>query len=399
MNEISDFLIKEFNKLFKNDNDDFLLFFAPGRINFIGEHTDNTGGLVFPAGIDCGTYILAKKNNSHLINISSLNFGNNVEIIDTQKKQFKSGLWTDYFKGVLKELQIENNDLFQGFDAVVFGNIPNGAGLSSSASIEMASVVTVLGMNNKKIPAPGSTEMVLYTLLSQRCENNFVGVNCGIMDQFSIGNAKKDCAIKLNCKDLSFEYSHINLGEYSILVANTNKKRRLEESQYNRRRFECETGFKKLKELGIEKDVLGEVTIEEWNILKSQFDNNPVIKKRLNHVITENNRVTEVLKALNKNDIKTFSELINCSGESLKNDFEVTGIHLDALVDAARTTEGVIGSRMMGAGFGGCTLNIIETKYLNKIKTEISNKYFIKTNIKPEFYNFKIGDGTRLIQF
>jgi galactokinase len=349
MENIIDLLLKKFKIIFKDKTGEFSLFFAPGRINLIGEHTDYTGGLVFPAGIDCGTYILAQKNNSKMVNIASLNFEGKVDVINPEEEQIKSKGWIDYVKGVLEELKLLYKDIDQGFDALIYGNIPNGAGLSSSASIEMASAVMFLGMNDRRIPQPGTPQMVDLSLLAQRCENNFVGVNCGIMDQFAIGNAKKDCAIKLDCSDMSFEYSPLSLGDYSILVCNTNKLRRLEESQYNVRRAECEKGFALLKKHGIKKKVLGKVSLLEWNKLKPKFNREPVVKKRLNHVITENNRVKDAVKALNRNNMKKFAELLNQSGDSLKNDFEVTGSHLDALVEAARTTEGVLGSRMTGA--------------------------------------------------
>jgi galactokinase len=399
MENIIDLLLKKFKNIYSDKTGEFSLFFAPGRINLIGEHTDYTGGLVFPAGIDCGTYILAQTNTSKMINIASLNFEAKVETIDPEDFFVKSKSWTDYVKGVLNELKTHyKDDIYQGFDALVYGNIPNGAGLSSSASLEMASLVMFLGMNERRIPHPGSVQMVNLALLAQKCENSFIGVNCGIMDQFASGNAMADNAIKLDCSDLSFEYCPINLGEYSILVSNTNKQRRLEESQYNVRRAECEKGFEMLKKLGVKKKVLGKVSMLEWTRLKSKFNRQPVIKKRLEHVISENNRVKDAIKSLTKNNIKKFAQLLNQSGDSLRDDFEVTGMHLDALVDAARSTEGVIASRMTGAGFGGCTISLAKTDMIVNIKKEIEKKYFDKTRIKPDFYTFKIGDGARKLE-
>jgi galactokinase len=397
MQNIKDYMTKEFNNIFRENKENYSLFFAPGRINLIGEHTDYTGGLVFPAGIDCGTYIVAAKNNSGMINVISLNFDKNIQKINPKEEQKKVNLWVDYFKGTLNELKNEYNDINQGFDAVIYGNIPNGAGLSSSASLEMVSFITILDLNNKNKPEIGSKEMTKYALLGQKVENNFIGSNTGIMDQFAIGNAKENCAIKLDCYDMSFEYCPLNLGNYSILVSNTNKLRKLEESQYNQRRSECETGFEMLKKYGLKKEALGRISIEEWKSLINNFDNHEIIKKRLNHVITENYRVKDAVSYLKQNDIKNFAKLINASGVSLKNDFEVTGLHLDSLVDAAITTNGVLASRMMGGGFGGCTLSIVETKKIESVKIDIEKKYFDKTNLKPSFYIFKISSGTRKI--
>ena len=395
MLDIKTYLLEEFQKTFKTNQNQIFFYFAPGRINLIGEHTDYTGGLVCPAGIECGTYIIAQKNDSTKINIGSLNFDGKIESFDTKEELRKEQKWTDYIKGILFELNKKFGKLETGFNALIYGNIPNGAGLSSSASIEMASQIVFFDMNNFDIPKPGSREMVEATLLAQRCENNFVGVNCGIMDQFAIGNAKKDYGIKLDCFNLEFSYCKIELNDYCILVSNTNKKRKLEDSQYNTRRKECEDGFKILQKEGIQKEVLGRVTIDEWNNLKHRFNDIPIIQKRLNHTITENLRVKEAFLSLEKNDIKRFACLLNESGDSLKNDFEVTGLHLDSLVESARTTDGVIASRMMGGGFGGCTISIAKKEHIQLITKEIEVKYFAKTQIKPDFYVFTLSDGAK----
>ena len=392
------FLIDKFNEIYSSKENNFSLFFAPGRINLIGEHTDYTGGLIFAAGINKGTYILARKNKSSVIKVASLNFNGIIESIDLNNELQKENKWTDYIKGILHELRLAGGEFRQGFDCVIFGNIPDSAGLSSSASLEMVCIMTFLGMNNKFIPTHGRKEMIDYTLLAQRCENNFVGVNCGIMDQFVVGNAKKNSAIRLDCFDLSFDYCKIDLGDYRLLIANTNKKRRLVESQYNKRREECEFGFRLLKNMGLNHRVLGKVPLKNWMALKNNLSNNPIIKKRLEHVITENNRVCLSFDFIKKNDIINFAKLINKSGDSLRYNYEVTGLHLDALVDAARTTTGVIASRMIGAGFGGCTINIVRADLINRIKKEIELKYLRKTKNKPDFYVFELGEGERQLE-
>ena len=395
--DITNFLIEKYNTLFTN-NRDFLLVFAPGRINLIGEHTDYTGGVVLPAAIDCGTYLLLKPNDTNFINISSLNFEEKKYTIDISKSIIKSNLWTDYLLGILSELNKAGILIQKGFDGVIFGNIPNGSGLSSSASLEMALILGITAVNNVEIPKPGSQKMIDYTLIAQKAENNFVGVNCGIMDQFVIGNAKKNKAIKLDCSNLNFEYCNVTLDDYTILVLNTNKQRKLEESKYNERREECEKGYELLKKFGIEKNFLGKVTVSELN---KYIDNiksiSPILVKRLYHIVTENNRVMEAFISLKEKNLPKFASLINQSGDSLRNYYEVTGHHLDAIVDAAKSTVGVIASRMTGAGFGGCAISIVEKSKIKSVKKSISEKYYNSTGITPEFYNFKISDGAKIL--
>ena len=388
-----DFLVKEFYKIFGYDPNNHRLFFAPGRVNLIGEHTDYTGGLVFPVSIDCGTYILATPNDTDVINISSLNFSGEIVSIATNTKQVKHNN-SDYFRGCLKELQ-NLHTIGVGFDALVYGNIPDSSGLSSSASFELVSLITILGMNGINIPKNGSDGMVKLAVLAKNCENNFVGVNCGIMDQFIIANGKKDSALLLDCFDLTFSYVELYLNKYTILVANTNKKRGLLDSKYNERRRECEEGFDILKKNGVGKEALGRVTLKEWDNLKELLNDKPTIQKRLNHVVTENDRVKRAKEYLTSNNVPNFAKLLNESGDSLKNDFEVTGEHLDAMVEAARESRGVVASRMTGAGFGGCTVNIVESHKLKTIIDNISQRYFDKTQIKGDFYTFGIGDGAK----
>lgn len=398
LNDIIINLKKSHKKLFPNNRNFASLYFAPGRINLIGEHTDYTGGLVFPAGIDRGTYILAKSNNTHNINLISLNFSEQIETIYLDKPLLKQNKWTDYILGVLFELN-KTDSYHNGFDAIIFGNIPNGAGLSSSASLEMVAIMAILDINGKDLPLLGSNKMIDMVKLAVHCENDFVGVKCGIMDQFAVANAKKNKGIELDCNTLEFSYVDVHLNDYMLLVINTNKKRRLEESKYNKRRQECEKGFRILKSIGVNKEVLGQVTIEEWEDFKNNpvFKNNKIIAKRLNHVIKENYRVKKAQKALKNNDIKEFARLLNQSGDSLRNDYEVTGFHLDSLVEIARSCDGVIASRMTGAGFGGCTINIIKKDMLENVKNEIKAIYYKKTHLKPDFYEFTIGDGARKI--
>lgn len=390
-------LFEEYSKIFSN-NEKARLFFAPGRINIIGEHTDYTGGYCMPAGVSSGTYVLVKPNLSRELNVYSLNIPDKVLKVDIFSNQKKENNWADYLKGVLIELKADGYKIDKGFDGVVYGNIPNGSGLSSSASLEMSLILAILGVNCHHIPKNGSKEMIKLTLCAQRAENNFVGVKCGILDQFAIGNAKENRVIKMKCDTLDFEYSPIDLKDKTILIMNTNKKRRLEESKYNERRAECERGFEALKKLGISKKILGDVTIDEWNELKYKVKSaDEVIYKRLNHVVGENDRVLKAFESLINDDLNLLAGLINESGDSLKTDFEVTGVHLDAIIEAARSTLGVIAARMTGAGFGGCAIALALKNDLDRIKSDISEKYIKMTGITPEFYNYDISDGAREI--
>ncbi|HOF01125.1 MAG TPA: galactokinase [Spirochaetota bacterium] len=396
--DIRKFLFEEYSKIFVN-SEKFRLFFAPGRINVVGEHTDYTGGYCMPAGISAGTFVLVKPNSSAEFNAFSINFPDKILKVDISSNQIKENNWGDYLKGVLVELAADGYKIDRGFDGVVYGNIPNGSGLSSSASLEMSLILAILGINGYNIPENGSKEMIKLTLCAQRAENNFVGVKCGILDQFAIGNAKENRVIKMKCDTLDFKYSPINLKDKTIIIMNTNKKRRLEESKYNERRSECERGFEILKNYGIKKTALGDVTIGEWNELKSKVKSaDEIIYRRLNHVVGENDRVLKAFESLQNDDLSLLARLINESGDSLKTDFEVTGDYLDAIVEAARSTSGVIAARMTGAGFGGCAIAIAQKDDLDKIKLEISQKYQKSTGIAPEFYNYDISDGAREIE-
>ncbi len=385
-------IIKLFNEIF-NYTSEGNLYFSPGRVNLIGEHTDYTGGLVLPFGIDQGTYIYAVKNNSSKINIYSDNFKDGIISIETESLMIKKSHWTDYFKAVLYVLSNDSYTLSSGFDAVIAGNIPDSAGLSSSASFEMVSMICLLDQNGYTIPQPGSEKMVELSLKGQQAENQFIGLQCGIMDQFACANAKKGQAIELNCDTLSFQYAPLETGEYEILVINTNKKRRLEESKYNERRLECEKGFELLKKLGITEKKLGNVCLDKYNSVKDGI-HDELLKKRLDHVIQENERVKKAVENLKNNDIIGLAKQINVSGDSLREKYEVTGFHLDLLVDIARSTEGVIASRMTGAGFGGCTVNIVQSGKLEQLCNTISIRYTNDSGIKPDFYSFKAGNGS-----
>jgi galactokinase len=379
---------EKFYEKYGNRNDKPVLFFSPGRVNLIGEHTDYNGGFVFPCALNYGTYLLIRKAKGNALKFSTINFNDDSEaelkglFLNTGKK------WINYPLGVINEF-IKKGVKLSGLEFLYYGDVPNGAGLSSSASIEM---VTSVALNEFFNAALSTLDLVK---MSQKAENEFVGMNCGIMDQFAVGFGKKDHAIFLNCDTLFFENVPLILTDCSLIITNTNKRRGLTDSKYNERRSECD---KAVELLQLYKPIrnLSELNSGEINILE-KYIKDPVIRKRAKHVISENGRVIEAVSALKNNNIKRFGELMNQSHDSLKDDYEVTGIELDTLVYEGRKLPGVIGSRMTGAGFGGCTISIVRKADSAKFMTALSTTYQKKTGLVPDFYQPEIGDGARRI--
>ncbi|MCP3028045.1 galactokinase [Halobacillus sp. A5] len=366
-------------------------FFAPGRVNLIGEHTDYNGGHVFPCALSVGTYALARKREDQKIRLYSLNFPEtNVIEVDKQKLSYDDKQkWSNYPLGVTEIFKKAGHDIDSGFEIVFYGNIPNGAGLSSSASIEVLTAVIL-----KKLFSI-SIDMMDIIKLSQRAENEFVGVNCGIMDQFSIAAGKKDHAILLNCDTLEYLQIPLKMDGLRLVIANTNKKRGLTDSKYNERRSECEEALKILKEeLNIE--ALCDLTNDQYEEHKHLIKN-PVIKKRAKHAVYENNRTIAAVELLNQGDMESFGLLMNESHRSLRDDYEVTGKELDALVEAA-WRERAVGSRMTGAGFGGCTVSIVEEGQVDSFIKKVGNHYTSKTGLEAEFYSVEAGDGAKILK-
>jgi galactokinase len=363
-------------------------FFAPGRVNLIGEHTDYNGGHVFPCALNIGTYSIVREREDQKVRFYSVNFPDQgiIEVDLANIVYKKEDDWANYPKGVIAAIMQAGHQVPNGFDVAFYGNIPNGAGLSSSASIELATAVM---LNELFQLGLYQVELVKF---AQKAENEFVGVNCGIMDQFAIGFGKEDHAILLDCKTLDYAYSPIQLEGISLVIANTNKKRGLADSKYNERRSECERALEALKK---EHDIeyLCDLTVAQFEQAEHLIENE-VDRKRARHVISENERTIQASEALSNGDIKTFGELMNASHHSLKDDYEVTGLELDALVEAA-WEEGAIGSRMTGAGFGGCTVTLMETARLDEFMKNVSAKYEERTGLVPDFYPVAIGDGAR----
>jgi galactokinase len=362
------------------------LFFSPGRVNLIGEHTDYNGGFVFPCALNYGTYLAVRKTKNNTLKFSTLNFNEDAvtEINGLFTKKGKA--WINYPLGVINEF-LKKNIKVSGMELLYFGDVPNGAGLSSSASIEM---VTAVAINDLFRAGIDTLEMVK---MSQRAENQFVGMNCGIMDQFAVGFGKKDNAIFLNCDNLSYENVPFVLNGYSLIITNTNKRRGLTDSKYNERRSECEKAVELLQKYKPIRN-LSELNANEIPVLE-KYISDPVVRKRAKHVISENGRVLEAVEVLKKNDITRFGELMNQSHDSLKDDYEVTGNELDALVYEGRKLEGVVGTRMTGAGFGGCTVSIVKKENTQEFITRLGEAYTKKTGLVPDFYLPEVGDGAK----
>ncbi len=383
-------ILEIFSKTF-NYEEGVRTFFSPGRVNLIGEHTDYNGGNVFPCAISFGTYGAISLRDDKVVRMYSGNFVDKGVIsfnIDNLRNE-KEHDWANYPKGVIEILRQNGYNVQQGFDMVVFGNIPNGAGLSSSASLELLMAVMINEIFKFNIDR---VELVKFCQMS---ENDFIGVNCGIMDQFSIGMGQKNRAILLDCNTLIYKYSTVDLKDEVIVIANTNKRRGLADSKYNERRRECEKALRELQgELKI--NSLGELTEEEFEKNKHLIKDEIRIK-RAKHAVYENQRTLKAVNALEENDIVTFGKLMNESHSSLRDDYEVTGKDLDTLVELALNHEGTIGSRMTGAGFGGCTVSIIKKDKVEDFINVVGQKYKEIIGYDADFYVANVGEGTREI--
>lgn len=368
-------------------------YFSPGRVNLIGEHTDYNGGHVFPCAISLGTYALVADRQDSKTQIYSMNMADKgvIEFPMSGLSYDKAKDWANYPMGVVKVFEDAGFKAGHGFDILIFGTLPNGSGLSSSASIE---VLTALILNDA---FDFGLDMVEMVKLSQKAENTFVGVNCGIMDQFAVGMGKKDCAILLDCNTLSYRYSKIALDGASIVITNTNKPHSLASSAYNVRRAQCEHALNELKEVKPELNALGELSNEEFNQLAGAISE-PLERQRARHAVLENNRTLEAVEALEANDVAKFGKLMNESHYSLRDDYDVTGKELDTLAELAWQVDGVIGSRMTGAGFGGCTVSLVKDEAIEAFKEKVGKVYTEKIGYAPSFYVANIADGTHRVK-
>jgi galactokinase len=377
-----------FTSLYGAGDQDIRLYFSPGRVNLIGEHTDYNGGYVFPCALSFGTYLAVRKNNQRLVRFATTNFDHRGEVKLDEPFEKEGNSWINYPVGVLNEFRKLAREV-EGVDLLYSGDIPNGAGLSSSASIEM---VTAYAMND--LFGFGFDRMDLVKL-SQRAENQFVGVNCGIMDQFASGMGAEDHALFLNCDTLDYKRVPLKLDGMKIVIANTNKRRGLADSKYNERRAQCEAAVEALR---TQKNIryLSDLDLDEFHAL-SHLITDETQRRRAHHVISENARTLRAIDALNQGDIATFGTLMNQSHDSLRDDYEVTGTELDTLVEEARKAEGTIGSRMTGAGFGGCTVSIVKEDAVEQFIREVGAAYLERTGLTADFYVAEIGDGSKRI--
>lgn len=364
-------------------------YFSPGRVNLIGEHTDYNGGHVFPCAISLGTYALAAPRTDGISRLYSMNVPEQGVVQFPMHGAVKSDAygWANYPIGVVRVMEDAGHRAAHGFDIVLYGTLPNGAGLSSSASIEVLMAVILNDELNLGI------DMVELVKFSQKAENEFVGMNCGIMDQFAVGMGKKDCAILLDCNTLSYRYSKLALDGCSIVITNTNKTHSLVTSAYNERRTQCESALKALQKVKPIK-ALGELTNAEFDAIASAIPD-PVERRRARHAVYENNRTLEAVKALEANDVKRFGELMNASHVSLRDDYEVTGPELDTLAELAWQQDGVLGSRMTGGGFAGCTVSIVRDTAIPAFEKNVGDAYTAKIGYAPSFYVANIADGAR----
>jgi galactokinase len=363
------------------------VYFAPGRVNMIGEHTDYNGGHVFPCALTIGTYAAARKNNLKMIRVYSENFDQlgiietNLDTIEYNKVQD----FANYPFGVVKTLLDAGYQINEGMDICYYGNIPNSSGLSSSASIEVLTAFVARELFGFSI------DFVTMSLLTQKAENQFIGVNCGIMDQFAIAMGKENHAIFLDTSNLEYQYAPIVLENAKIVIACSNKKRGLGDSKYNERRSQCEAALAKLQTVK-KISSLGDLTIEEFEELKGVIEDE-VLTRRAKHAVYENQRTIQAVKALEEKDLKLFGKLMVASHDSLRDDYEVTGIELDTLVEEALKQTGVIGSRMTGAGFGGCTVSIVTNEYIDSFINKVGAVYQEKIGYAADFYIVDVGCG------
>ena len=385
-------LKKKFTESY-GDGGDIREYFSPGRVNLIGEHTDYNGGHVFPCALTLGTYGIMRRRDDNTLNFSSANvrLGEviSVDMNDISYKQEYN--WANYPLGIVWAMQEKGIELDGGFDMMIWGNIPNGSGLSSSASIEV-----LMGKMIQDAYELKELGMLDLALIGQYSENNFNGCNCGIMDQFAVAMGKKDNAMFLDTSDLSYQYAPIDLQDEKIVIVNSKVKHSLVDSAYNERREQCALALKELKsKLDIE--TLGDLDIDTFEDSKSLISSD-IVRKRAKHAVYENQRTIEAVDALKKNDVARFGELMNESHISLRDDYEVSCDEIDTLVELAWETDGVVGSRMTGGGFGGCTVSIVKNYAVDKLKAHIEEEYLVKTGLKAEIYIVDIGDGARRIK-
>ncbi len=382
-------LKSSFEEIYKQQAES--IFFAPGRVNLIGEHTDYNGGYVFPCALSFGTYLLISKNNSGKINFNSLNQADSLSLEPAELCERLENSWVNYPLGVIAQFIKRGFKIESGFDLLFWGNVPDGAGLSSSAALE---VVTAFAFN--EFLGCGFDRATLAQI-GQKAEHEFALVNCGIMDQFASANGEKDHAIFLDCNTLEYELVPVKLDGIKVLISNTHSPHKLDSGAYNQRVAECKKAVELISEVRPIK-YLAELTPEEFAKVENTLIDNPVVHKRARHVVTEVKRTTDAVVALKEGKLDLFGQMMNASHCSLRDDYEVTGLELDTMASEAWKIPGVLGSRMTGGGFGGCTVSLVKEEAIEEFINKVGSAYKIKTGITPDFYVAEIGNGACRIE-
>ena len=380
-------LLEKFGEIFGEEGGEARVYFAPGRVNLIGEHTDYNGGHVFPCALTIGTYGVARKRKDRALHMYSLNF-ESLGVIESSLEELEPSReagWTNYPKGVIWAFLQKGMEVTNGMDLLLFGNIPNGSGLSSSASVEVLTGFILRDMYGFRASNQD------LALIGQYAENCYNGVNCGIMDQFAIAMGKAGSAIFLDTATMEYEYAPIALEGAKLVISCSNKKRGLGDSKYNERRSECETALAELQKV-VDIRTLGDLDEEQFETYKGAIQD-AIRVRRARHAVYENQRTIKAVAALKANDIEAFGRLMNASHVSLRDDYEVTGPELDTLVEEAWKVEGVIGSRMTGAGFGGCTVSLVKDGAIETFQEQVGRKYRETIGYDADFYVVEIGGG------
>lgn len=385
-------VIDKFLNIYGGPEQGIKVYFAPGRVNLIGEHTDYNGGHVFPCAITIGTYAAARKRPDGMFRFYSLNYPEaGVLEVPMEKLEYRQeDGWANYSKGVIDTFRKKNYPVRRGLDLFYYGEIPKGLGLGSSASLEV-----VTGLILRDMMEYTDVSMVDVSLFAQLTENEYIGNRCGIMDPFTSAMGKKGNALLLDTSDLSYIYVPLKLSHERIIITNSRKERVDVEAEYEKRRAECETALRELQQV-ISIRSLGELTAEVFENVQEMIKD-PVRIRRARHAVTENQRTIQAAEALEKGDIREFGQLMNASHLSLKEDYEVSCKELDILVEEAWNIDGVLGSRMMGAGFGGCTVSIVEENAVNEFITKVGENYKERTGLTPEFYVVVTGNGASVL--
>jgi galactokinase len=392
----TDDLKKEFIRIYGRSENAMRVFFAPGRVNLIGEHTDYNGGYVFPAALTMTSTVIVRRRSDRKMLLRATTIDDAIEADMDRLADYRTIRWGNYQLGVADELQ-KAGVVLSGCEMLFDIDIPIASGLSSSAAIEVSTAIALiceclLTYESGVKPETKDLDMMKVAELCQKAENNFVGVKCGILDQFASSHGRSGNAILLNCNTMKYQYIPFSTEEYKIVISNTNVKRSLAVTKYNERRAECEAGLRILQTALPEKTCLGEVTASEFDKYKNLIAD-ATIRKRVRHVVTEDDRVRKSAKALKKGDILTFGKLMSESHRSLKNEYEVTGDELDVMTSEAMRIPGTAGSRMTGAGFGGCAVSIVKSSAVELFIDEVGKKYYERIGLRADFYISDIGDG------